>query len=77
MARHAHQRFWDDMRLARYLLGKPDIYIYLEGGKVRKHRKALRLKRVIAYLWKHKKTILKIVLFIIKIADILFRNGDD
>jgi|GEM_PF-3026992 len=44
---------------------------------MRKHKKALRLKRVIACLWKHKKTVLKIVLFIIKIANMLFRTGDD
>lgn len=40
---------------------------------MQKHKRALKLKRVVSFLWKHKETILKLVLFII---NALSRNDD-
>lgn len=52
-------------------------FIYMKGGKMRKRKRTLMLKRVIKFLWKHKKMILNIVFFIIKIINALFKNNDD
>lgn len=44
---------------------------------MQKHKKALRLKLVIAFLWKHRRIVLKIVLIIIKIINAIFRTSND